>query len=899
MARRILIVLFFLTLITQLFYSSDRNASQASPEAFEGTGPVLQSRIIVQSAQDTFIKKKTILPGYQYASDKIEYSTPEDSIAYGTFGPATWSNLYWTTRDYQSPIKEGFTLFWNEAFQIRYTPFLDGNYFRINSTYPQIIQNFTVPSSYDGFEVKYVWLVVRVYSGSVRLHAEIWNYGMISFGVSTEPITVAGPYEWWIAMKMMDPRILYAGTVYRLEVVWETGPGIDLGLMSDSKDADDNAQGNARFFNTTSGSMENIAGMMLTGVLTYPTGSTYSTSFGAWSKALSLGGYRVYLHGCNIPRSSIAMKANSLNFGVGETPDIRLPYPFDELAFWIVIPGSISFSGGVVEISSNLMSIEQSRTSYDENHPPPFFRPFASLSVFTDNFGKPWGEWEIVGGAWEAYVEDDYGNHCALPADSIRQRELGLKVTYPLFFYPPALPSYGFLNFTVRFNYTIEVSSPGPEFYSVYSVSPLNPAFWNISNSLLSFAAVPYSSVTLKIGPVPGDWIVEGAFITPGAGGGTPSVSIVNDAITISGIKMGASNTYHGRAEINIKADNYLETPDAYIRFRWMDVSPSVFLLNDTIRIEARAASSVPSFPHGVITIRVTGPTGILLNQSLTQLDRNGVVTGDLFLSQAGQYFVGSTFRSSDGLRVGAAKASFNTLRASTAIDKDIVPLSMPIVTIELTSSNFSLISSAKFILKSPNGSTRMVMFNRVDDRFIKELSLPQTDPLILGSWSITPSILFPDGVERQLSSASFIVRDDIPPTISNITRLPSEATFMDDVNFTFIVEDKGTGVKLVWVSYSAGGGAINVTAKPVGPSGYSALIPRQPPFARVSLRVYAVDNSGNTSVSETITYTVGLPTWLLIVLIVTSCLAILTALLYVKRRKSPPPPPPSTTSLS
>jgi len=59
---RILTALFFLALITQLFYPLDRNASQASPEAFEGTGPVLQSRIIVQSAQDTFIKKKPSFP---------------------------------------------------------------------------------------------------------------------------------------------------------------------------------------------------------------------------------------------------------------------------------------------------------------------------------------------------------------------------------------------------------------------------------------------------------------------------------------------------------------------------------------------------------------------------------------------------------------------------------------------------------------------------------------------------------------------------------------------------------------------------------------------------------------------------------------------------------------------
>jgi hypothetical protein len=57
--ERILTALFFLALITQSLYSPDRNASQASPEAFEGTGPVLQSRIIMQSAQDTFIKKKT------------------------------------------------------------------------------------------------------------------------------------------------------------------------------------------------------------------------------------------------------------------------------------------------------------------------------------------------------------------------------------------------------------------------------------------------------------------------------------------------------------------------------------------------------------------------------------------------------------------------------------------------------------------------------------------------------------------------------------------------------------------------------------------------------------------------------------------------------------------------
>ncbi|MEM2929584.1 MAG: hypothetical protein QW797_01820 [Thermoproteota archaeon] len=798
MKRIILMMLFTLLLITQVFHPRNKIASEASPEAFEGSGPVLQSRIVMQSSLATFAKKKVILSGYQNASDKIDYPTPEDSIVFGTFSPAAWSDLYWTTRDYQSTINDGYPLFWNEVFQIRYTTFVDENYFRINSTYPLIIQNFTVPSSYDNFEVKYVWLVVRVYSGSVKLHAEIWNYGMISFGTSTESVTVIGPYDWWITLKMMTPRILKAGEVYRLEVSWETGSGLDVKIMPDSKDADDNAQGNARFFNTTSGNVENITGRMLEGVLTHPASSTYSTSFTTWSKPLLLKNYRLYFHGRNIPRSSILMKVNSLVFGAREIPEVYLALPFDELAFRTSVQGSTSFSGGAVEISSDLMSVDQSRTSYDDNHPPPFFRPFALLSVFTDNAGKPWGEWEIGGGAWEAYVGDAYGNLYALPAYGVEQREHSLKITYPLFFYSPASPSYGFLNFTVSFNYTLEVSSPGPEFYSNYTVSPLTNASWNIFNANFSFAAPPYSSVTIKIGPVPRDWVIQRAFITPGSGGGTPSVSIANDEVTISGILMGASNTYSGRAEIHVKADNYLETRAAYIRLRWINVFSSIFLENDTVRIEARAASAIPSFPAGVISIRVVGPEGVLFNQSLNQLDQNGATTGDLYLSKRGQYLVSATYKSSDGLRIGMTRAYFNVLRTSVSTDRKIVPLSSPTVTVELTSSNISLISSAKFVLTSPNGSTKIVMFDQEGGRFVRELSFPQTDPSAVGNWSITASILLINGIERQLPSISFLVSDDIPPVISNITQQPKEATFMEDVQIACIVTDRGTGVRSV-----------------------------------------------------------------------------------------------------
>ncbi|MBO3810112.1 MAG: hypothetical protein FGF50_11045, partial [Candidatus Brockarchaeota archaeon] len=738
------------------------------------------------------------------------------------------------------------------------------------------------------------WLVVRVYSGSVKLHAEIWNYGMISFGISTESVAVTGPYDWWITLRMMSPRILKAGEVYRLEVHWETGSSLDVKIMPDSKDADDNAQGNARFYNTISGNMEDITGKMLVGILTHPASNTYSTSFTPWSKALPLKNYRLYLHGRNIPRSGILMRVNSLTFGAAETPEVRLALPFDELAFWTTIRGSTSFSGGMVEISSDLMSVEQSRTSYDDNHPPPFFRPFALLSVFTDNAGKPWGEWEIGGETWKAYVEDFHGNLHALPADRVEQREFGLKVTYPLYFHPPASPSYGFLNFTASFNCSVEVSRPGPEFYSNYSVSPFSDASWNISNLNLSFTAPPYSSVTIKIGPVPRDWAIRGASVTPGPGGGTPLISIVNSDIMISGILMGASNTYSGRAEIHVKADNYLETPAAYIRFRWMGVSTPILLVNDTIRIEARAASTIPSFPPGVISIKAVGPTGVLLDQSLNQLDQNGVSTGDLHLNRAGRYLVSTTYKSSDGLRVGATRASFDVLNVSVATDRNVVPLSSPTVTIELVPSNVSLISSAKFALTSPNGSTKTVMFNQVGDKFVRELSFPQTDPSVIGNWSIAASVLLLNGIERQLPLIGFLVSDDVPPVISNITQLPREATFMEEVNITCIVTDRGTGVRSVWVAYSSGAAGGNVTAKPVGPNTYSAIIPRQPPFTTVSYRVHAIDNSGNISTSETLTYNVAIPIWLSTILILVSIIIIiLIAWLYRKRRRIPPPLPP------
>lgn len=895
--RGLLASLFILTLIGQVFYPSGKIAYSPLPVAFEGTGPVLQSRVITQSSLDTFNKKEVVLSSYQYASDKIECPVPEDSVVYGTFGPVAWADLYWTTRDYQSPIKEGVALFSNKIFQIRYTPLVGAYHFRVNNTYPLISQNFTVPSTYNDFEVRYIWTVVRVSSGSAKFHAEIWNYGMISVGTSTESVNVTGPYDWWVAMKMMSPRTLAAGGLYKLNVVWENGSDLDVMIMTDIKDADDNAQGNVSFFNSTSGNEEVIGGRMLTGIFTCPASNTYSISFGTWSKALPLRNCRLYLHGRNIPGSNISMKVNSLDFGTGEVPAIRLGYALEELAFWVTVKGSRDFSGGTVDISSDLISVEQSRTHYDKYHLPPFYRPFASLSIFTDNAGKPWGEWTISGGAWKAYVIDFYGNPHPLPAERVEQREQAQKVVYPLLFYPPASPSYGFLNLTVRFNYTIEAFSVGPEFNSSYTVSPRSDAFWNISNPLISFRATPQSSITIKIGPVPRDWVVQRANVTPGAGGGKPTVSILDDDITISGILTGSSNTYSGRVEIYVKADNYLESQAAYIRFRQAGVLSTFFLQNDSIRIEVRAASSAPSFPPGLVDITVRGPEGFALHRSVNQLDQEGAVADKISLSKVGWYLVSATYKSDDGLSVGFSGSSFKILTVSATVDKDIVLLSSSNATVELDSSDISSISSARFVLTSPNGSTRTVDLDRVGGRFIKGLSFPQTDPHAIGNWSIAPSISFPDGTERQLPKLSLVLADDIPPVISNITRLPKQVTFIDEVNISCTVTDKGTGVASVWISYSSGGVTRTVPAKLVGPDTYSAAIPSQPPFTRVSYNIYAIDFSGNVT-SENLAYDVGMPMrlWGVLVLALTS--AILVAWLYVGRRRAPPiPPPPPTTN--
>ncbi|MGQ9479472.1 MAG: hypothetical protein ACUVQ0_05625 [Thermoproteota archaeon] len=717
---------------------------------------------------------------------------------------------------------------------------------------------------------------------------------MISFGTSTESVTVIGPYEWWIAMKMMSPRKLKAGETYRLNVVWEVG-SLSVETMSMPGDTDDYAQGNTRFLNTTSGNVEDLSKMMLSGVLTSPIGNTYSASFTAWLKPLPLRNYRVYLHGRNMPRSNIIVKINSLAFGIGEVPEVFLPYPLVELAFRRVVQGSTSFSGGLVEISSDLISMEQSRTTYDADHPPPFYRPSASLSIFTDDAGKPWGEWEIGGGVWKAYVEDLYLNRYALPVDRVEQREFNQKATYQLFFYPPASPSYGFLNFTAKFNYTIEVSYMGPELYSNYSVSPFSNTSWKVYNPLFSFTAPPYSSVVIKIGPVPRDWTIRETIATPGPGGGTPSVLIVNDEITIRGILMGSSNTYSGRVEIYVNADNYLETQAAYLKFRWMNVYSSIFLQNDIISVEARAASSVLDFPPGIISITVLRPPAII-NQSLSQLDQNGVTTGNISLSLIRQYSVSTTYRSSDGLRVGASRASFKVLGVFVTTDRDRVLLSSPMLVVELNSSDSSLISSASFVLIAPNGSTRTIIFNQLNGRFIRELSFSQTDSSSIGCWSISPNIMLVNGIGRQLSSASFLVSDDIPPAIFNLTQIPKEATFMDEVNVSCMVIDMGAGVESAWVSYSSEAIKGNVTAKPIWLNKYSAMIPKQPPFTTVSYRVYAADRSENIGFSEAFTYTVGIPSWLLILVILVFAIIILTIWLHVKKRllQTLPSPPPS-----
>lgn len=103
-------------------------------------------------------------------------------------------------------------------------------------------------------------------------------------------------------------------------------------------------------------------------------------------------------------------------------------------------------------------------------------------------------------------------------------------------------------------------------------------------------------------------------------------------------------------------------------------------------------------------------------------------------------------------------------------------------------------------------------------------------------------------------------IRGDVtPPTISNIEKVPSVPTTVDDVNVSATITDNLVGVKNATVYYSINGGInwTGVLMMPVQSTKYMATIPTQTSGTVVEYYINTTDIALNTASSNTTTYTV------------------------------------------
>ncbi|MBO3840194.1 MAG: DNRLRE domain-containing protein [Thermoproteota archaeon] len=157
-------------------------------------------------------------------------------------------------------------------------------------------------------------------------------------------------------------------------------------------------------------------------------------------------------------------------------------------------------------------------------------------------------------------------------------------------------------------------------------------------------------------------------------------------------------------------------------------------------------------------------------------------------------------------------------------------------------------------------------------------------------SWRIEAVDSLGNSVTQEYSLVLII--DDTPPTISGLSG-PSAPAWGESTIVSCQVSDEESGVKRVILYYSTNGGASwsSITMSLVG-NRYSASIPSQPPFTRVRYYVEASDNVGNTSQTSISEYTVGLPTWLYIAVILIAIAIITGAFFFLKKRRPKPSPP-------
>ncbi|MGB9760163.1 MAG: OmpL47-type beta-barrel domain-containing protein [Thermoproteota archaeon] len=129
------------------------------------------------------------------------------------------------------------------------------------------------------------------------------------------------------------------------------------------------------------------------------------------------------------------------------------------------------------------------------------------------------------------------------------------------------------------------------------------------------------------------------------------------------------------------------------------------------------------------------------------------------------------------------------------------------------------------------------------------------------------------------------LVIDSTPPSVSDVS-IASNTVFMEPVVVTCKAFDEASGVKEVNLYYSSDGGASWAKIKMVSEKNtYSGTMPPQSLFAEIQYYVEAVDSAGNTFKTPIAKYTVGVPVWLYIVVIVAG---IMLVAILIKKKSTP-----------
>lgn len=133
------------------------------------------------------------------------------------------------------------------------------------------------------------------------------------------------------------------------------------------------------------------------------------------------------------------------------------------------------------------------------------------------------------------------------------------------------------------------------------------------------------------------------------------------------------------------------------------------------------------------------------------------------------------------------------------------------------------------------------------------------------------------------------LIVDNTLPTISGLYE--SSPAWGESTIVSCQVSDEESGVKEVFLYHSTDGTSWSRIAMNLIGNRYYASIPSQPPFTKVRYYVEASDNVGNISQTSIFEYTVGLPTWLYILIVLIAVLAI-SSIFLLRRRKRPRPSP-------